>query len=81
MSPPVYSRFGANCVLHELQSRANFANHHGHLAKIFKWRSAGHASARSIKSDSPFEIPIGATRLFLASRPSTRSLAIEAGVP
>jgi hypothetical protein len=32
--------------MHELQSLATLANHYGHLAKIFEWRSAGDTSAR-----------------------------------
>jgi hypothetical protein len=45
MSSPVWSVSGTNSVLHELQSLATFANHHGHLAKSFEWRPAGDASA------------------------------------
>jgi hypothetical protein len=81
MSPPVYWRSGTNRVLHELQSRATSARRYRHLARIFKWRSAGNARARPIKTISPFEIPTGPTRLFFTTRRSTPSLAVEVGVP
>ena len=81
MSSPVWYVSGTNSVLHELQSRATFANQYRHLAKSFEWRAAGDASARPIKSISPFGISTGATKLFVAARLSTRSLAVEARVP
>jgi hypothetical protein len=81
MSSPVWYVSGTNSVLHELQSLATFANHYGHLAKIFEWRSDGDTSARPIKMISQFGVSTGATKLFLAARLSTRSLAVEARVP
>jgi hypothetical protein len=62
MCSPVWCVSDANRVLHELESRATLANHYGHLAKIFEWRSAGDASARPTKSISGIGVSTCATK-------------------
>src|SRR5208283_4120397 len=56
MSAPVWYVSGTNGVLHKFQSPATLANHCGHLARIFEWRSAGGGGARPTNSISPFAI-------------------------